>query len=388
MSNFYAAFEAKFRGSRALIKQRLAVYQPFLQAVLAINPAANALDLGCGRGEWLEYLSEVGYSAQGVDLDEGMLADCKKLGLNAQQGDALETLHLQPSESLDIVSGFHLAEHLPFIYLRQLVDEALRVLKPGGLLILETPNPENLVVGTNSFYLDPTHQKPLPPDLLAFLAEHSGFVRTKILRLQEPSGLLDSTSQLGLQDVLTSVSPDYALVAQKTAPAEVLQASVPLFAQDYGVNLNQLAGKFDEHLETQLSLLQAQLSEIHTSSIWKITAPIRWLDKQLLRIKKKGFKAGFKLIKIEARALITNQSKKQLTGLIALINRLPKLKFFILKLVSILGLEVFIRSIYAFTQEKKQQANQSISLLMAQTEQQLTPTARKYYQQLNLAVQN
>ena len=101
------------------------------------------------------------------------------------------------------------------------VAQALRVLVPGGVLILETPNPENLVVGTSSFYLDPTHERPLPWQLLSFLAEHHGFERVKTLRMQESAHLAARVARheaLSLMDVLGGASPDYAIVAQKAAP--------------------------------------------------------------------------------------------------------------------------------------------------------------------------
>ena len=86
---------------------------------------------------------------------------------------------------------------------------------PGGLLIMETPNPENIVVATRNFYLDPTHQRPIPPMLLAFVAEYAGFARVKTLRLQESKELVNK-GDVSLQDVFAGASPDYAVVAQKT----------------------------------------------------------------------------------------------------------------------------------------------------------------------------
>ena len=88
-TQFYRAFEDRYRGSREVIKSRLRTYQPFLGALLARYPGAPALDLGCGRGEWLELLTEQGFRARGVDLDAGMLAACLERGLDASHADAL-----------------------------------------------------------------------------------------------------------------------------------------------------------------------------------------------------------------------------------------------------------------------------------------------------------
>ena len=257
MSNlFYRDFEDRFRGSRGLILSRLAVYQPFLKLLADAFQNPKALDLGCGRGEWLELLGASGFEALGVDLDAGMLAACHERGLNAQLADALVTLKAQPSESLALVSAFHLVEHVPFEMVRSLVVEALRVLRPGGLLVLETPNSENLAVGTSSFYLDPSHQRPLPAMLMAFVAEHSGFCRQKIMFLQE-SAELRSTQPIGLIHVLSGVSPDYALVAQKNAAPELLAEFDSPFTADYGLSLSTLAQRYD----AQAAMLGLQLTE-------------------------------------------------------------------------------------------------------------------------------
>ena len=169
---FYRAFEDKFRGSRELIKSRLNAYISFILPFKELYENPQAIDLGCGRGEWLELLKEQGFDAQGVDLDEGMLTACIERGLKVQLADALTVLRSLPNESQTIVSAFHLVEHIPFSDLQILIQEALRVLKPAGLLIMETPNPENIVVATNNFYLDPTHTRPIPPQLLSFLPEY------------------------------------------------------------------------------------------------------------------------------------------------------------------------------------------------------------------------
>lgn len=243
-ADFYRAFEDKFRGSRELILSRLDVYLPFVRPIKEVSGQPNALDLGCGRGEWLELLDREGFDATGVDLDEGMLKACEQLHLNAHKADAIGYLESLPDASVGVISAFHMVEHIPFEALQQLVQQALRVLVPGGLLIMETPNPENLQVGAHTFFYDPTHQRPIPPMLLAFLPEHYGFARTKILRLQQDPRL-DTIHSPELMDVLGGPSPDYAVVAQKHAKAHTLAKFDDAFATDLGLTLHTLATRYD-----------------------------------------------------------------------------------------------------------------------------------------------
>jgi SAM-dependent methyltransferase len=256
---FYRAFEDKHRGSRELIRARLRVYLPFIEPLAILEPHASAVDLGCGRGEWLEVLKEAGFNAHGVDLDDGMLAACREIGLQVEKCDALTFLRQLPDGSQMIVSAFHVVEHLAFPYLRQLVKEALRVLKPAGMLILETPNPENIKVASMNFYLDPTHQRPLPPALLSFLPQYYNFARVKILRLQEPPALLHD-SNASLRDVLAGVSPDYAVIAQKAADEAVLTTTGRAFEAEYGLTFDELVERFDRRLGARIEEI-AQLTQ-------------------------------------------------------------------------------------------------------------------------------
>jgi O-antigen chain-terminating methyltransferase len=257
---FYRAFEDAYRGDRDVIKQRLRAYAPFLDQLATLNgPAATpaALDLGCGRGEWLELLGEYGIAARGVDLDAGMLAACYERGLRVEQTDAVSALRACADNSLALVSAFHLVEHIPFEVLQALITEALRALQPGGLLIMETPNPENLSVGATSFYLDPSHEKPLPPLLLGFLADYAGFGRQRTVRLQEPAHLHDAARPVGLIDVLENVSPDYAIVAQKAAPAAVLAPFDAAWSGHYGFSLGAMAQRFEQTGAARLDEMHA-----------------------------------------------------------------------------------------------------------------------------------
>lgn len=260
---FYRAFEERYRGSRDLIKSRLSIYIPFISPLNLIFLAPQVLDLGCGRGEWLEITRALGFEARGVDLDDGMVLECHDLNLNACKADAVQTLIGMPDESVAIVSAFHLIEHIAFDNVQILIKEALRVLRPGGLLILETPNSENLVVGTSTFYLDPSHIKPVPVTLIKFAIEHAGFEKAKIIRLQE-SCILGSSKKLSLSDVLTGVSPYYGVVAQKQASADILSRFDAAFSTNFGISLDEVANLYDEQLKlyfTQLELVTARASE-------------------------------------------------------------------------------------------------------------------------------
>jgi hypothetical protein len=208
---------------------------PFVQPVCAAYPEALVLDLGCGRGEWLELLQKNSIAAMGVDLDTGMLAACQQINLKVQCQDALESLKQLQDGSASVVSAFHLVEHLTFDHVKELVAECHRVLKPGGLLIMETPNPENFMVATHNFYLDPTHLRPIPPDLLAFVPEYLGYESVKILRLQETAGV-KTHPNLSMLDVLTGASPDYAVVAQKAGHTALKQSLQALFDQAFGIS--------------------------------------------------------------------------------------------------------------------------------------------------------
>jgi len=244
MSGFYRAFEERYRGAREQITDRLRAYAPFTAPLAALYPGAVALDLGCGRGEWLELCAEAGFAALGVDLDEDMLAACRERGLQVRTEDALATLHGMADDSAAMVSAFHLVEHLPFEVAQTLIAQALRVLKPGGLLIMETPNPENLMVGTNNFYLDPSHLKPVPSLLLGFMTQYAGFARNQVVRLQEDPRLHDSAA-IGITELIHGVSLDYAIVAQKAAAAPLLAPFDAAFDAHYGVGLAALAQRYD-----------------------------------------------------------------------------------------------------------------------------------------------
>jgi O-antigen chain-terminating methyltransferase len=180
MESLYPEFQDVFRGSAEHVT---AFVKEYLPDILTLDRHGPVLDLGSGRGEWLELLRDAGVDAYGVDTNEEFASQCQARGLKVVVRDACEHLASLGEKSLGAITAFHLVEHVPTDRLIELIDLSVRALAPGGLLIFETPNPENLTVGASSFYLDPSHLHPLPPGLLAFLVEARGFtdVETRLL---------------------------------------------------------------------------------------------------------------------------------------------------------------------------------------------------------------
>ena len=179
----------------------------------------SILDVGCGRGEWLELLQENGYRAKGIDINRVALLRCRERGLDVTESDVIEYLKGLERGSLGVITGFHLIEHLSYKTLIALFDEALIVLKSGGMIIFEAPNPANIFVSSYDFYRDPSHKKPLHPDPMNFVAESRGFVRTgSYFVLDEGSDLkLIKSTEWILSDIHDYIKAprDFALIGYK-----------------------------------------------------------------------------------------------------------------------------------------------------------------------------
>jgi SAM-dependent methyltransferase len=223
-----AAFEATFRGSAEEIRRRLSLYLPLLEEAGVRTLPGPLLDIGFGRGEWLGLLAEHGYTPVGSDVSERVVANGRDAGFDVSQADALEDLRARPDASLAAVSAFHVVEHLDPLLLGGFLAEMHRVLIPGGVIVLETPNPENVTVSTSLFYLDAEHVRPVPAPLLEFHAREAGFASVWTVRvnrtmlgapLSEVSpdvpGALQMNAAIYAVNGLLFSAPDYSLVAQK-----------------------------------------------------------------------------------------------------------------------------------------------------------------------------
>jgi SAM-dependent methyltransferase/prefoldin subunit 5 len=177
----YPAFEAAFRGSQDEIAARLSGYVPLFAG------ATDVLDVGCGRGEFIDLLHHAGVSAKGLDLNFEMVEICRARGLDVAHGDALSYLKAQPGESLGGLFAAQVVEHLPPDYLLAFLSEAQRVLRPGARIVLETVNVACWYAFFQSYIRDITHAKPLHPETLQYLVTASGFTGAEVqLRVPLP----------------------------------------------------------------------------------------------------------------------------------------------------------------------------------------------------------
>ena len=174
----YVGFEDQFRGSREAIRARLESYLPFFARPGAGE--ADVLDIGCGRGEFLELLANAGVRARGIDLNHEMAELCRSRGLDVTEADAVGYLSTLPDASLGGIFAAQVVEHLQPGYLLQFLELAFHKTRPGGRVILETLNPACWVAFFDSYIRDITHVWPLHPETLKYLVLASGFTRADL----------------------------------------------------------------------------------------------------------------------------------------------------------------------------------------------------------------
>jgi O-antigen chain-terminating methyltransferase len=170
----YAGFENRFRGGDEEVKKQLRQYVPYFPKDKTV------LDLGCGRGEFLELLREEGISAAGVDNNVQMVDICLDKGLRCEMGDLLEKLAAQRDGSLGGIFSSQVIEHLPAPYLMRLAGLSRSKIAAGGTLVFETINPLSVFTLVQVYYLDPSHRNPVHPQALKYLLEAAGFEEVEI----------------------------------------------------------------------------------------------------------------------------------------------------------------------------------------------------------------
>ncbi|OGK56340.1 hypothetical protein A3J15_03205 [Candidatus Roizmanbacteria bacterium RIFCSPLOWO2_02_FULL_38_10] len=207
---FYLFQQERFRGSFDLIKDRQKKYIKYLKAITGMNKKNPFLEIGFGRGEFMEILQENRIkNIIGIEINKQHVIDARKRGFEVSLNDAIEFLEKQKGR-LSGVSAFHVVEHMTFNQIFDLLHLIYQKMLKNGLLILETPNPENLQVGSHSFYIDHTHKTKLPARFLQSICEFIGFKSIEVIYSSPlKENLKNDVEKMIYGDF------DYAIIARK-----------------------------------------------------------------------------------------------------------------------------------------------------------------------------
>ena len=212
-SDYYLQFENKFRGNRKTIIKRFSMYDSLIELCIRDNREVSLLDIGCGRGEWLEKWKEGIPNSRGIEQDLNMCNLCKSFGLDVINGKAIDILSSLESNSISIITIFHMIEHIDNEELSLLLHQCHRVLSKEGILIMETPSIDNLLVSSKLFYLDSTHINHINPDRITFELESLGFVKANYFYIN--GGPLQHASSIKMTRLMNGVAQDLLIIASK-----------------------------------------------------------------------------------------------------------------------------------------------------------------------------
>lgn len=217
LDKFYLGFENEFRGSEQDIEERVIFYAEMFKREGVDYNKFPIIDIGCGRGELLKILKRYSLNAKGLDINKAMVKRAKEQGLDAIQADAVEYFAKVRPGTIGAVIGLHLIEHIPFEELVTLFSKIHRSLTKGGFVVFETPNPENISVGSYGFYMDPSHLHPIPAPLAKYTLESIGFKNIEILYLHEANKKRKHYDDPLLEELSNRMygPRDYAVLAYK-----------------------------------------------------------------------------------------------------------------------------------------------------------------------------
>ncbi len=238
--DFYFNFEKKFRGNREDIIERISIYDPLVELLINQHKVHKFVDIGCGRGEWLQKWDQKISSCIGIEIDSNMANYCLNKGYEVIHEDAIKSLNSFSDESVTLITIFHLVEHLDYSYLNKLITACHRILDKNGMIIIETPSIDNISVSTKSFYLDPTHINHINPDGFSFLIDQKGFLASKYFYIN--GGPLAFASPLKITKIFNGVAQDITFIATKSEKISQL-----IFKQetDWQFEFNKVSSTLD-----------------------------------------------------------------------------------------------------------------------------------------------
>ncbi len=264
MKENYIEFENQFRGSRESILERLDQYKEALTYVKEEYPNAKTLDLGCGRGEWLEKCKQYELNGQGIDASISMIKYCKNQRLNACKGNIFKIMPHLKSNSYSLITAFHIIEHLENNKTAKLLIEAKRLLTENGILIIEMPSIDNIYVSTESFYLDETHINKIHPQLLIYKLGLHGFRSSELNHINGEA--VEEQTHL-MKQLFYKVGQDVSIVASKQKNLPKMKSGKPI---TYSIikypEKRAIITEMDINFEKNISLLHKVSQQIKEES--------------------------------------------------------------------------------------------------------------------------
>ena len=213
-SDFYFKFENRFRGDEDSILKGLSIYDVLIHQIISKVSNPKILDVGCGRGEFLQKWKKYTPNVVGIENDEKMATICRSKGLEIIEDNAICSFQKLSDKSISVITIFHMIEHLQYDQLFELLNECSRTLQDDGVLIIETPSIDNLIVSTKNFYIDYSHKTHINPDSFSFMVENLGFDKVKHYFLR--GGPLKDAEHSKLTRLLNGVAQDILFIATKS----------------------------------------------------------------------------------------------------------------------------------------------------------------------------
>ncbi len=277
-SDYYLNFENQFRGESTSINEQFSKYLELIKLSLDVNESSKLLDIGSGRGEWLQICKQVVHECIGIENDSHMVQLCRKKGLNILEDDAILALNKISSNSISIITAFHIIEHMEHKTIINLLSECYRVLNSKGILIIETPSIDNLVVSANNFYVDPTHITHINSDALIFDIRNVGFSDVKEFNIH--GGPLQNDKHSKITRVFNGIAQDLLVIAVKN-----IDMSKLVFQKDtkWMSNLD-LSQKFLE-AAIDFDLRNEEINTVLFSEIKSLKTEVRNLKYELVSMK-------------------------------------------------------------------------------------------------------
>jgi len=309
-TNFYFDFENKFRGNREAIMKQFSSYDKLVEKVVENNSFNRFVDIGCGRGEWVEKWKDKVEDTIGIECDAKMIDVCRSNGLNVIEGNATDIISKFKDHSISLVTIFHVIEHLDHKQLIELLEQIERVLTNEGVLIMETPSIDNLIVSTKMFYLDHTHINHINPDGIKFSMENLGLKFVKYFYIH--GGALQNSSPLKITRLLNGVAQDLLIVSTKSKSLyEKLFVQDTSIEDDFQIAITTLDAAVEHDLQFEHIFQEQQKSIVEQSNqvnllkqeIILLKAHLKY-PIYLIKFLKKIFKPIYILIKLTKKIII------------------------------------------------------------------------------------